>query len=168
MQHHQILHLSIYSRVSSVTSLSQSVSCVLKTHFWFYYYVLQFHFIFKVFDQKDGRTLPLQAKCPNTEFFLVHVFPHIDWIQRFTEQMFLISSNTAKYGPEKTAYLDTSRAVPTFTIVKTLLPKYITIIIFWRFDDWYDNDDSIFIIIFYFTDKKQSTRWSSVLWKRYS
>ena len=26
-------------------------------------------------------TLPLREKCPNTEFFLVRIFPHSDWIR---------------------------------------------------------------------------------------
>ena len=28
---------------------------------------------------------PLREKCPNTEFFLVRIFLHSDWIGRFTE-----------------------------------------------------------------------------------
>ena len=36
----------------------------------------------------------LREKCPNTEFFLVRIFP-----------------NTGKYGPEKTPYLDTFQTV---------------------------------------------------------
>ena len=43
----------------------------------------------------------LCEKCPNTEFFLVCIFPHLDWIRR----------DTGKYGPEKTPYLDTFHAV---------------------------------------------------------
>ena len=27
----------------------------------------------------------LRGKCPNTEFFLVRIFLHLDWIRRFTE-----------------------------------------------------------------------------------
>ena len=37
----------------------------------------------------------LREKCPNTEFFLVHIF----------------SPNTGKYGPEKTKYLYTFHTV---------------------------------------------------------
>ena len=47
-------------------------------------------------------TLPLREKCPNTEFFLVRIFPHSGWI---------FSPNAGKYGPEKTPYLDTFHAV---------------------------------------------------------
>ena len=39
-------------------------------------------------------------KCRNTEFFLVPIFPYLDWISRFM-----------KCRPEKTPYLDTSHAV---------------------------------------------------------
>ena len=42
------------------------------------------------------RGLPLREKCPNTEFFLVRIFPHLDWIRRDTE----------KYGAEIIPYLD--------------------------------------------------------------
>ena len=38
----------------------------------------------------------LREKCPDTEFFLVHIF-----------------LDTGKYGPEKTPYLNTFRAVFT-------------------------------------------------------
>ena len=50
-------------------------------------------------------------KCPNTEFFLVLIFPHLDWIRRDTKYLFVFSSNARKYGPEKTRYLDTFHAV---------------------------------------------------------
>ena len=39
----------------------------------------------------------LREKCPNTEFFRVRIFLHVDLIWRF-------SPNTGKYGPEKTPY----------------------------------------------------------------
>ena len=31
------------------------------------------------------KELTLREKCPNTEFFLVLIFPHLDWIRRDTE-----------------------------------------------------------------------------------
>ena len=31
-----------------------------------------------------GEYLALHEKCPNTEFFLVRIFPHLDRIRRFT------------------------------------------------------------------------------------
>ena len=50
---------------------------------------------------------PLHEKCPNTEFFLVRIFPHSDWIRRDTEYLSLFSPNAGIYRPEKTPYLDT-------------------------------------------------------------
>ena len=50
-------------------------------------------------------------KCPNTEFFLVRIFPHLDCIRRDTLYLFIFSSNAGKYGPEKTPCLDTFREV---------------------------------------------------------
>ena len=47
----------------------------------------------------------LREMCPNTEFFLVRIFPHSDWIM-----------NAGVYGPEKTPYLDTFHAVLPITI----------------------------------------------------
>ena len=44
----------------------------------------------------------LREKCPNTEFFLVPIFPHSDWIRRDTEYPSVSSRNAGKYGPEKT------------------------------------------------------------------
>ena len=54
----------------------------------------------------------LLEKCPNTEFFLVRIFPYSDWMRRETPYLFVFSLNTRKYGPEKTPYLDTFHAVP--------------------------------------------------------
>ena len=53
----------------------------------------------------------LREKCPNTEFFLVRIFPHLDWIRKDTEYLSVFSPNTGKYGPGKTPYLDTSDSV---------------------------------------------------------
>ena len=46
----------------------------------------------------------LREKCPNTEFFLVRILPHLEYLSVF-------SPNAGKYGPEKTPYLDTFHAV---------------------------------------------------------
>ena len=43
----------------------------------------------------------LREKCPFTEFFLVCIFLHSDWIR----------PNVGKYGPEKAPYLDIFHAV---------------------------------------------------------
>ena len=43
-------------------------------------------------------------------FFLVRIFPHLDWI-RSTEYLSVFSPSVGKYGPEKTLYLDTLHAV---------------------------------------------------------
>ena len=56
-------------------------------------------------------TQPLCENCPNTYFFLVRIFPHLEWIRRDAENLSIFSSNVGKYGPEKTAYLDTFHAV---------------------------------------------------------
>ena len=49
-------------------------------------------------------------KCPNTEFFLVCIFPHSDTIQRDT-YLAVFSPNAGKYGPGKTPYLHTFHVV---------------------------------------------------------
>ena len=53
----------------------------------------------------------LREKCPNTEFFLVCIFPHSDWIRRVNPYLSGFSPNAGKYGSEKTPYLDTFHAV---------------------------------------------------------
>ena len=55
--------------------------------------------------------LSLHEKCPNTELFLVRIFPYSDWIRRFTPEISVFSPNTGKYGPEITLYLNTFRVV---------------------------------------------------------
>ena len=46
--------------------------------------------------------IELPEKCPNTEFLLVRIFPHSDWIQRETPYLSVFRPNAGKYGPEKT------------------------------------------------------------------
>ena len=54
---------------------------------------------------------PLREKCPNTDFFLVRIFPHSDLIWRDTPYLSVFSPNTGKCGPQKSPYLDTFHAV---------------------------------------------------------
>ena len=61
--------------------------------------------------KEDVWSITLREKCANTELFLVRIFPCLDWIRRFTEYMSVSSSNTGKYGPEITPYLDSFHAV---------------------------------------------------------
>ena len=55
--------------------------------------------------------VPLREKCPSTELFLVHIFLYSDRIRRFTPKISVFSSNTGKYGPEITPYLDPFHAM---------------------------------------------------------
>ena len=45
--------------------------------------------------------LLLREKCPNTKFFLVRIFPHLDCIRRDTPYLPVFSLNARKYGSEK-------------------------------------------------------------------
>ena len=53
----------------------------------------------------------LSEMCPNTEFFLVHVYPHLECIRRDTSYLSVFTPNAGKYGPEKTPYLDSFHTV---------------------------------------------------------
>ena len=55
----------------------------------------------------EESTTSLRESCLNTKFFLVRIFPHLDWIRRDTPYLSVFSPNAGKYGPEKTLYLDT-------------------------------------------------------------
>ena len=44
-------------------------------------------------------------------FFLVRIFPHLDWIRRDTPYLSVFSPNAGKYGPGKFSYFDTFQAV---------------------------------------------------------
>ena len=57
------------------------------------------------------RSFFLLEKCPNMEFFLVRIFPHLDWTRKDTVYLSVFSPNTGKYRPEKSPYLDTFQAV---------------------------------------------------------
>ena len=75
--------------------------------------------------------LSLREKCPNTEFFLICIFPHSDWIWRDTLYFSVFSLNAGKYGPEKTPYLDTfhivSETISFSSFVKILLTTSVYI-----------------------------------------
>ena len=58
-------------------------------------------------------------------FFLVHIFPHSDWIRRETEYLSSFSPNAGKYGPEKSpVFWHFSRSGVVFVII-LLLPIII-------------------------------------------
>ena len=59
---------------------------------------------------------------PNTEFFLVRIFPHLDWIRRDTLYLSVFSPNEGKYGPAKTPYFNTSWVVNSIIVVLSYLP----------------------------------------------
>ena len=56
----------------------------------------------------------LREKCPNTELFLVPIFPHLEWIRRDSKYLSVFTPNAGKYGPETTPYLDTFHTVCVF------------------------------------------------------
>ena len=60
--------------------------------------------------RQETRNKTLREKCPNTELFLVRIFPHSHWIRRDTPYLSVFSLNAGKYGAEKTPYLDTFHA----------------------------------------------------------
>ena len=65
-----------------------------------------------IFNIMYIQILLLREKCPNTKFFVVRIFPHLDCphldcTRRDTPYLSVFSPNAGKYGPEKTPYLDT-------------------------------------------------------------
>ena len=64
-------------------------------------------FINSYFGLSSYCNLALREKCPYTELFLVHIFPHLYWIR----SLFVFSPKAGKYGPERAPYLDTFHAV---------------------------------------------------------
>ena len=67
----------------------------------------------------------MREKCQNTEFFVVGIFPHSDWIRTDTEYLSIFSAIAEKYGPEKTPYLNTFQAVLNFPSLMTSLITYL-------------------------------------------
>ena len=62
------------------------------------------------------------VKCVQIRsFFLVRIFPHLDWIRRDTKYLYLFSPNSGKYGPEKTPYLETFHAVWGYGIIEWII-----------------------------------------------
>ena len=87
-------------------------------HFWWNHSIQLSHFAIcsssdRAFCLAQG-IRQLQTPCemrPNTEFFRVRIFQHLDRIRRDTKYLFIFSPNAGNYGPEKTPYLDTFHAV---------------------------------------------------------
>ena len=67
----------------------------------------------------------LREKCPNSEFFPVRIFAHLDWIRRFAEYLSAFTPNTGKYEPEKTPYLDTFHAVYCLKTGKKIILNWL-------------------------------------------
>ena len=88
----------------------------------------------KVVGEVDKLRRTLREKCPNTEFFLVRIFRHSDWIRRDTSYLSVFSPNAGKYGPEKSPYLDTFHTVRTISAcvwcIKIYFCIYINLFIF--------------------------------------
>ena len=58
----------------------------------------------KTWNKNLPKKQSLREKFPDTELFLVLIFPHSEFLSVF-------SPNAGKQGPEITPYLDTSRSV---------------------------------------------------------
>ena len=86
--------------------------------FEFYLLELVYNYSQNILDK-----LSLREKCPNTEFFLVCIFPHSDWIRRDT-YLSVFSPNAGKYGLEITPYLDTFHAVSRLHVNDALREKF--------------------------------------------
>ena len=69
-----------------------------------------------IFFKKNIADTTLREMCPNTESFLVRIFPHSDWIRRDTPYLSVFSPNAGKYWSEKTPYFDTFDAVQALKI----------------------------------------------------
>ena len=50
--------------------------------------------------------------------FLVHIFPYLDWIWRFTSSIFVFSPNMGKYAPQNLCILDNFYAVRIILVIK--------------------------------------------------
>ena len=84
------------SRNFSVCDFIIDIATEWKLDFWLF-----------LLDPKNS----LLEKCPDTEFFLVRIFLHSDWIRRDTDYLSVSSPNEGNEGPEKTPYLDTFHAL---------------------------------------------------------
>ena len=74
----------------------------------------------------EAGAISLRETCPNTEFFLIRIFPHLEWVRGDTPYLSVFSQNAGKYWPEKTPYLDTFHAVFSFLSKKSMVlaPEY--------------------------------------------
>ena len=80
-------------------------------------------------------TISLREKCRNTEFFLVRIFPHLDWIRRDTPYLSVFSPNAGKFGPEKLHILILFTQC-IFILCNIFMHSYISVmfwIFFWNF-----------------------------------
>ena len=72
--------------------------------------IVQYTWKYSIISQTNSpfRTPSTAWKVYNTEFSLVRIFPHSEWLRRNTDYL---SPNARKYGREKNPYLDTFYAV---------------------------------------------------------
>ena len=67
--------------------------------------------LLKRFSMLLPLSISLREKCPNTELYLVRIFPHLDWIQRDTSYLSVFSPNAGKIRIRITPHTDTFYAV---------------------------------------------------------
>ena len=83
----------------------------------------QFHLFLENMSKNLSRYVALREKCPNTEFFLVRIFPHSDWIRVSLG----IQSKCEKYGPEKNSVFGHfSRCVDSYDNITLIGDFYMT------------------------------------------
>ena len=72
---------------------------------------------------------PLREKCPNTEFILDRISPHLDWIRRDTEHLRIQSEYGKIRTKKKTSYLETFHAVFIFMSCLKIMPKLTSYVV---------------------------------------
>ena len=82
-----------------------------------------------VMSWKRYMTPSLREKCPNTEFFLVCIFPHSDWIRRDTSYFSVFSPNVENTDKKKLRIGYFSRSAYDITMFYLLrIPSILVIL----------------------------------------
>ena len=66
--------------------------------------VYKYNNVVKCIEGKSFGFITLRQRCPNTELFLVLIFPHSDWIRRDASYLSVFSPNAGKADQNNSEY----------------------------------------------------------------
>ena len=102
ISHNLLFRFDYHCAETYLTLREKFQEFVLMQLFWFFiYFLVVIQFYLSLESVIFFLEVALRGKCPNTEFFLVRIFSHSNWIRIGMEYLSAFRTNARKYGPEK-------------------------------------------------------------------